>query len=363
MIARTIGAGIAAVLLPATAGAQSMLGMDMGAHVHHATPAPKPAASRPAPARKTPRPAAKPPAADHRTMDHGAASPPPTEATMPMDHDAMPGMDMAHDHAAMPADTAQVAPPAGTDLPAGNGPAPAPPRDHYADRIWGAGPMAAARAMMHGEHGGGTFSKVMLNLAEIQLRKGRNAYRWDGEAWFGGDINRLTIKSEGEGGFGGRTESADVQALYSRAIDPYWNLQAGLRQDIRPGPARTYAALGVEGLAPYWFEVTAALFLSDKGDLIGRVEAYHDMRLTQRLILQPRAELNLAAQDVPARGIGSGLSDAELGLRLRYEVKRQFAPYVGISWQRKTGHSARFARLAGDDVASTGLTIGIRTWF
>ena len=140
-------------------------------------------------------------------------------------------------------------------------------------------------------------------------------------------------------------------------------MQAGVRHDFKPGPARTYAAIGFEGIAPYWFDVEGALFLSDKGDLLGRLEGYYDQRVTQRLILQPRVELNFAAQDVPANGIGSGLSDAELGLRLRYEIKREFAPYVGISWERKIGGSARFARAAGDRVQSTSLVLGIRAWF
>ena len=161
----------------------------------------------------------------------------------------------------------------------------------------------------------------------------------------------------------GGVESAEVQALYSRAIDPWFNLQVGVRQDFRPGPARTYATIGIEGIAPYWFEVEGALFLSDKGDLLGRLEGYNDQRITQKLILQPRVELNFAAQDVPANGIGSGLSDIELGLRLRYEIKREFAPYIGASWERKLGDSARFARAAGDRVQATSLVIGIRTWF
>jgi copper resistance protein B len=204
---------------------------------------------------------------------------------------------------------------------------------------------------------------VMFNLAEYQVRDGRDGYRWDGEGWFGGDINRLVVKSEGSGSFGEGVEDAEIQALYSRAIGPYFNLQAGVRHDITPNPSRTYATIGFEGLAPYWFEVEGALFLSDKGDLLARVEGYYDQRITQRLVLQPRAELNFAAQDVPETGTGAGLSDVELGLRLRYEVTREFAPYIGVSWDRRIGDTARYARLAGENAGATSFVIGVRTWF
>ena len=251
----------------------------------------------------------------------------------------------------------------GTGLPAGNAPAPAPPEPNYADRVWGGEAMAGARDTLRREHGGGTFSQIMFNLAEYQVRAGRDGFRWDGEGWFGGDINRLVVKSEGAGGFGEGIDHAEIQALYSRAIGPYFDLRAGVRQDFKPHPSRTYATIGIEGLAPYWFEVEGALFLSDKGDLLARFGASYDQRITQRLILQPRAEFNLAAQAVPENGIGSGLSDIELGLRLRYEVAREFAPYVGISWDRKVGDTADFARAAGEDPSSTSFVLGLRAWF
>jgi copper resistance protein B len=258
----------------------------------------------------------------------------------------------------------EQAAPTGTDLPAGDAPAPAPPMDHYADRFFSDAEMNRARHTMMTEEGGGrTYYQVMFNLAEYQARKGRDGYRWDGEAWFGGDIDRLTLKTEGEGAVREGVESAEIQALYSRAIGPYFNLQAGVRHDFQPGPARTYATVGFEGLAPYWFEVEGALFLSDKGDLLGRLEGYYDQRITQRLILQPRVELNFAAQDVPENRIGSGLSNAELGLRLRYEIAREFAPYIGVSYDRKLGHTARFARLAGEDASDTSFVMGVRFWF
>ena len=251
----------------------------------------------------------------------------------------------------------------GTALPAGDAPAPAAPVPDYADRIWGRDAMSPARRTLRREHGGGTFSQIMFNLAEYQVRDGRDGFRWDGEGWFGGDIHRLVIKTEGSGGFGEGVDDAEVQTLYSRAIGPYFNLQAGVRYDFKPNPSRTYATIGFEGLAPYWFEVEGAVFLSDNGDMLGRLEGYYDQRITQRLIIQPRAELNLAAQDVPENGIGAGLSDVELGLRLRYEIKREFAPYVGVSWDRKLGDTADFARAAGEDPSSVSLVAGVRLWF
>ena len=299
---------------------------------------------------------------------------PASSAPAKPDHhmSAMPGMDMAKPEASVPADPhadhdmSGMAGMPGMEPPdseIGDTPAPAPPTDHAADSVFGPDEMAASRTMLRHENGGMPAYSIAFNLAEYRVQKGGDAYRWDGEAWFGGDIDRLVLKTEGEGVVRGGVESGEVQALYSRAIDPWFNVQAGIRHDFKPGPARTYATIGFEGIAPYWFEVEGALFLSDNGDVLGRLEGYYDQRITQHLILQPRVELNFAAQDVPANGIGSGLSDAELGLRLRYEIKREFAPYVGISWQRKVGDSARFARAAGDRVEATSLVLGIRTWF
>jgi len=213
------------------------------------------------------------------------------------------------------------------------------------------------------ENGAQKIAFISFNLAEYQARKGHDGFRWDGEAWYGGDINRLTVKSEGEGVFGEGIEGTETQLLYSRAVGPYFNAQAGIRQDLGPGPDRTYATVGFEGLAPYWFEVEGALFLSNKGDLHGRLEGYYDQRITQKLILQPIAELNFALQDVPEFGVGSGWSDVELGLRLRYEIVKEFAPYVGVEWERKVGDTARFTRAAGEDPSSVSLVAGVRVWF
>ena len=243
------------------------------------------------------------------------------------------------------------------------GVAPPVPTDHAAEALYDPAVMARARAAMRKESGGMTFSQLMLDRLEYRAQQGADGYAWEGEGWIGGDINRLAFKSEGEGAIGGPLESAEVQALYSRAIDPWWNVHAGVRQDFRPDPQRTYAVVGIEGLAPYWFELDAQAFLSNKGDAHLRIEGSYDQRITQRLILQPAAEVNLAAQDVPELGIGSGVSDIELGLRLRYEIAREFAPFVGVNWERKLGGSADYARAAGEGASATSLVMGIRFWF
>ncbi|CAM5582520.1 MULTISPECIES: copper resistance protein B [Sphingomonadaceae] len=414
-----IGAAPLALATPVSAQSmQNMPGMNMPAAQPAAKkkPVAKPA-SQPrraaAPTAKgkpaTPKrraPAAKPKSAPHDMSGMGAMSgmempgdkTPPTAdphaghdmsgmpgMTMPdgaggtMKHD-MPGMDMQaapggqpmqHDMSSMPG-MAMDGPMAahgagGTSLMPGNAPAPQPPTDNYADRVYKNGEMAASRTMLHKEHGGSSSSMILFNLAEYQVRNGRDGYRWDGEAWFGKDLDRLVVKTEGEGVLAGRSgtymETAEVQALYSRALDPYWNLQAGVRYDFKPNPSRTYATIGIEGVAPYWFETEAALFLSNKGEVLGRIEGYYDQRITQRLILQPRLEVNLSAQNVPETRIGAGITNAELGLRLRYELRREFAPYIGVSYDRKFGRTADYARSDGGDVKAASFVIGVRTWF
>lgn len=353
-------AGASLIMLAAPARAQTM-----DHSMHGMTMPAKPAAKAKSKPKAKPKakPAGKRPAAVRSAAPAPEAS--PDMPSMPMPQPAL--VENPHAGHVMGMPVASPDAPAhgsgGTALPAGDASAPAASEANYADTVWGSETMAASRRQLRREHGGGNFSQVMFNLAEYQVRDGRDGFRWDGEGWFGGDINRLVVKSEGSGGFGEGVEDAEIQALYSRAIGPYFNLQAGVRHDIMPNPSRTYATVGFEGLAPYWFEVEGALFLSDRGDLLARVEGYYDQRITQRLVLQPRAELNFAAQDVPETGTGAGLSDVELGLRLRYEVTREFAPYIGVSWDRRIGDTARYARIAGEGAGATSFVIGVRTWF
>lgn len=322
----------AAMLLPSAAYAQQ----DHSAHQGHDMPAEQTKAEAP--------PAATDPHAGH---DMGNMEQAPAE---PVDPHA------GHDMSTMPADDS-----AESDV--GDASAPAPPGDHAADAVFGAEVMAKSRKELAYEVGGMGYSLVMLDLAEVGFQKGRETYRFEGEAFTGGNINRFGVKYEGEGAFGGRLDDLELQALYSRAIAPYWNLQAGVRHDIKPDPSRTYLVAGIEGIAPYWFKVNAATFLSNKGEVRARVEASYDQRITQSLILQTRIEANFSSQDIPAIGVGAGLSDFEAGLRLRYEIKQELAPYIGLEWRKQTGATARFSRIAGEDPDTISLVAGIRLWF
>jgi copper resistance protein B len=286
---------------------------------------------------------------------HAMPAPAATPADPHAGH-APPPADAHTGHGA-PADGAQR----GADLPVGDAPAPTPPTRPLADAIYGRAAMDSARGVLRLEHGGGRGSQIMVDIAEFDLAS--KAYEWTGEAWYGTDEHRLVVKTEGEGERGDAVEHAEVQALYSRPVTLYGDLQVGVRQDLQPGPDRTYATVGFESLFPYWFEAEGALFLSQKGELLARIEGSYDLRLAQRLVLQPRGELSISAQDVRSQGIGSGLSDAELALRLRYEIKREFAPYIGVVWARKFGATARFARADGHGVEETRLVAGLRAWF
>jgi copper resistance protein B len=282
-----------------------------------------------------------------------AALPLGTAAAQDHDMASMPDM-------AMPGATAKPAAAAAPEPP--EAPPPPIPADHYADRDYDPAAMAAARMVVENEHGGDTYHKTAVDLAEYQARD-RGAYRWEGEYWSGGDINRFVVKTEGEGSRREGLEAAEVQALVSRAITPTLDLQVGVRQDFAPGPARTYAAAGIEGTTPYWFEIMGAVFVSPQGDVLARAEGMHDFRITQRLIVQPRVELNFAAQDSRATRTGAGLSQGEYGLRLRYEFSRQLAPYVGVSYERRYGHTADFTRAEGKSVAGAALVLGLTGWF
>ncbi|MBE0704155.1 MAG: copper resistance protein B [Afipia sp.] len=275
---------------------------------------------------------------------------------MPSKHD--PAVHRMNMHGMqMPAATARSAEP---EIP--TTPPPPPPRYSAADLYFDPVAMAAAREEARRENGGGIAWRAFANLLEYQPGSA-GGYRWDGEAWIGGDINRFVLKSEGEGSRRDGLETAEVQALYSRAVGVYTDLQFGVRYDFAPTPSRAYATVGFESLAPYWFEVTGALFLSNKGELMARLEGTHDLYLTQRFVLQPRVELNFAAQNSPEIKVGSGLSTAEVGLRLRYEIRREFAPYIGVSYSQKAGTTADYARAEGKDPGQVRFVTGLRVWF
>lgn len=340
------------------------------------SPAKKPAAKKPA----AKKPVAKKPAAKkpverkapvkkpaltttdpHAGHNMTQMPPQPVAPAPPMpghDMTTMPVMDMpGHDMSGMPAA------PVGTDLPAGNAPAPAVPADRAGDAVYGASAMEVGRHHLEESHGGQKFFQVLANIAEYHVRDGSDAIEWDAEGWYGGDINRLWIKSEGEGSPRGSLETFELQTLYSRAIDPYWNLQGGLRYDFKPNPSRVYAVVGLEGLAPSFFDVEVAMFLSNKGEIMGRAEGWYDQRITQRLILQPRVEVDFAAQNSRDIGVGAGLSKGEVGVRLRYDIRREFAPYLGVQYSRSFGRTRRYLIQEGEHPAGWSLLAGIRMWF
>jgi copper resistance protein B len=239
------------------------------------------------------------------------------------------------------------------------------------------------------------FGKVMFDQLEWRdggAGEGRGS--WDAQGYYGGDYDKLWVKTEGKyvpssrdatgasnpggrdvtgasnsGGRGAASASgsgirdADVEVLWNRVISAWWNLQAGGRQDFGPGQLRTWAAVGIQGLAPQWFETEATVYASDEGRTAARLKAQYDLLLTQRLVLQPFAEANLYGRSDPAHQIGSGLSDLEVSVRLRYEVRREFAPYVGLVWLRRFGGTADLARSAGGNASDLELAAGLRIWF
>ena len=264
------------------------------------------------------------------------------------------GEHAGHDMAGMNASGPPVAPPPPEAL---KGP------ENAADTVYGTTAMQLSRtSLLTKEHGGMTASKLLVDQLETRVRKGRDGYYVNAEGWYGGDIDKLWLKSEIEGDYGRSADQMEFQALWSHALDPWFNLQTGIRFDAEPR-TRGRLVLGVEGLAPYWWEVNAAAFVSYKGDVTARAEVEHDVRVTQKLILQPRAELDLALQDIPQERVGAGLSNVEFGARLRYQFVPNFAPYVGLVYERAIGRSARLMRADGERPGGLQFTVGLRTWF
>ena len=203
---------------------------------------------------------------------------------------------------------------------------------------------------------------VIFDQVEMRDATGDDTFSWDVEGWLGKDLDKFWFKTKGER-TGGNTDDAELQFLYTKAIDRYWDFQLGVRYDFEPSPSRSWAVIGIKGLAPYFFDIDAALFIGESGRTAFRFEAEYELLLTQRLILTPDIEISLHAKNDPMTGIGSGLSDIAAGLRLRYEIRREFAPYIGISWSRLFGNTADFARTAGESTSETQLVIGLRAWF
>ncbi|OFS95330.1 copper resistance protein CopB [Stenotrophomonas sp. HMSC10F06] len=284
---------------------------------------------------------------DHSTMDHGST-----------DHSQMDHSTMDHgsaDHSQMDHSTkdhGMPKPPALTE-----------PREPIpvvtpADRL------AAFPPIDHGamEHAPEIHSMLLVNRLEHWDGQHGTGQAWEASGWVGGNINRLWLRSEGERG-DGRTESANLEVMYGRSVSPWWDVLVGVKQDFRPADSRTWAAFGIQGLAPYKFETSATAYIGEGGQFAATVEVEYELLLTNRLILQPLVEATFSAKDEPAYGNGSGLNKVEAGLRLRYEFSRRFAPYIGISHERLFGDTADYHEVAGERARDTRWVAGVRVWF
>ena len=209
----------------------------------------------------------------------------------------------------------------------------------------------------------GIFAHAIFNQLEGRWNGSNTQFRWDGQGWIGTDYDKLWVKSEGTLQSNGTLDDGQQQFLYSHAVTTYFDLQGGLRSDLDSRPTRNWAAFGIQGLAPYFFDLEVTGFVSGEGHLASKLEASYDLLLTQRLILQPQIELNVYSKSDPARQVGAGFSDIDTGLRLRYEFSRTFAPYLGVVYEGKFGQTANFARQAGESTSDVRFVFGIRTWF
>jgi len=207
------------------------------------------------------------------------------------------------------------------------------------------------------------ITKVMIDQLETRITDGKDPLVLEADAWIGKDLNKFWFKTDVER-VDNQTEELELQALYSRAIAPFWDAQIGWRHDAKPkSNKRDWLAIGFKGLAPYWFEVDSALFIGDEGRLGLRLQAEYEVMLTQKWVLSPEIEANFHSENDKATGTGSGLSDTQLGLRLRYEITREFAPYVGLNWNKKYGSTADFAKEEGEKTDDLQFVVGVRAWF
>jgi copper resistance protein B len=209
----------------------------------------------------------------------------------------------------------------------------------------------------------GIFAHAIFNELEGRFNGSNTEFRWDGQGWVGTDYDKLWIKSEGTLQSNGTLDDGQQQFLYSRAVTTSFDLQGGLRSDIDSRPTRNWAAFGIQGLAPYFFDLELTGYVSGEGHLAGKLEASYDLLLTQRLILQPQIEVNLYSKADPARLVGAGFSDIDTGLRLRYEFTRNFAPYLGVVYEGKFGQTASYARRVGESTGDFRFVFGVRAWF
>jgi copper resistance protein B len=270
------------------------------------------------------------PAVDHSKMDHSSAPAASSEsAGMTMDHGNMQG---------------GTAPPDARDPHA------------YADGL----SFGPHRHMMHSDQQ--SFAALLVDRLEAVRTPDATHGAYELEARYGRDYDRAVLKAEGEFA-DGRLEDARTELLWSHAVATYWDTQLGVRHDSGEHPGRNWLAFGVQGLAPYWFEIDATAYVGDEGRSALRLSAEYELLLTQRLVLQPRVEANLYGKRDAERALGAGLSNAVAGLRLRYEIKREFAPYIGVEYAATFGDTADYAEAAGEDAGQTRWVAGLRFWY
>lgn len=329
----------AAPLLAATGAAyaqEAIQGMDMPAMQRPVTSPPQQHVAKPKPTSSANR------AAPHK---HAVAA-----------SKDMPVMDMQGMPAAAPAPAPQHA---GHGAPPMQTPQPLPPGPRSADYSDGVGYGPLVHMDMDDAK---SIGMLLFDRLEYFDGRDQSGVAFDTQAWYGNDANKLWLKAEGETGTG-RLQDLRVEALWDRPLSAFWDTQLGVRHDAGVGPDRSWAAVGVQGLAPYKIDIEATLYVGQSGRSAIRFESEYELRLTQRLIVQPRFEANVHGRSDAARGIGSGLSNAALGLRLRYEFTRQFAPYIGVEVERKFGQTASYARAAGEPAFEPKLVAGLRFWF
>lgn len=284
---------------------------------------------------------------DHSKMDHskmGHAMPTTAPADQPqVDHSKMDHSKMDH---GMPG-----------SKPASREPRTPIPPVTDADRAAATPP---SRHMHHLDNAINTYT--LFDRLEAWDADPGTGLAWEAQGWVGTDLDRLWWRSEGER-VDGHLESAGIEVLYGRSVSTWWDVVAGVRHDFRPGDGQSFVGAGVQGLAPQKFEVSAMAYIGERGQTAARFEVEYETLLTNRLVLQPLLEAELHGRNDPARGIGSGLSSVEAGLRLRYEIDRRFAPYIGIVHERAFGRTADFRRAVGEGPRDTRLVAGIRLWF
>jgi copper resistance protein B len=372
---------------PAASGSTASMAMDHAGVHDRASPATVVSAAKPA--MKTPiKMAGKP---------HAPATPTPSSAGMhdtsgmardsmsQMDHGVMTGTDRAEMHGTHHDSTTATPATIGHDMSAMDSRT-VPDMSHGAAHDRGSmpgltmGPMQGGRAPadarsgdysdgiaaspMQGLHMHDSATTGMLLIDQLEAFHGRdgNGQGWEIQGWYGDDSDKLWLRSEGERGVG-KFEDGNLEALWNHNVAPFWSTQLGVRHDFADGPARQWVAFGVEGLAPYWFEVEASVYAGPSGRTAARLRIDYELLFTQRLILQPEAEVNLYGRNDPQRRTGRGISDVQFGLRLRYQVRRQFAPYLGVNWVRQAGTSADYARQDHRPVLDRQWLAGIRVWF